>query len=85
MRLWLILLQGDDLAWLEAAWDDEATASNRPGWEAEVDRCRKMALENNLDMRICEVTVPGLYDLFDIPELTGKLGPAPTTLKGEDE
>jgi hypothetical protein len=67
MRVWLIWVQGDDSTWLEAAWDDETTAENHSRWQEEVERVRKLAYENHYEMRIQEVRVPGVYDLFDIP------------------
>lgn len=69
MRVWMVWVQGDDATWLEAAWDDESTAGNHDGWQAEVDRCRKLAFENNYEMRIQEVRVPGVYELFEIPRV----------------
>lgn len=71
MKVWMIWIQGDDATWLEAAWDDEMTAENSTGWRVEVDRCRKLAFENNYEMRIQEVEVPGVHALFDIPTATG--------------
>ena len=67
MKVWMIWLQGDDQTWLEAAWDDETTAENHEGWQAEVDRCRKLAYEEKYEMRIQCVEVPRVYDLFEIP------------------
>lgn len=69
MNVWLIWVQGDDATWLEAAWDDESTAGNPSGWQDEVNRVRKLAFENNYEMRIQEVTVPGVFDLFEIPRV----------------
>lgn len=67
MKVWLIWIQGDDTTWLEAAWDDNSTAENHSGWQEEVKRVRKLAYENDYEMRIQEVTVPGVYELFEIP------------------
>lgn len=72
MNVWLIWVRGDDTTWLEAAWDDDATAENRSGWDAEVDRVRKLAFDNKYTMRIQRVIVPGVYQLFDIPEVTAQ-------------
>jgi hypothetical protein len=69
VKVWIIWIQGDDSTWLEAAWDDESITGNHPGWQAEVDRVRKLAYENNYEMRIQEVEVPGVYDLFEIPKV----------------
>ena len=69
MKVWLIFLQADDHTWLEAAWDDDATAENHSGWKDEVDRCKKIAHENNYEMRICSTVIAGVYELFDPPEL----------------
>lgn len=68
MKVWMLWVQGDDATWLEGAWDDEATAGNPDGWREEVDRVRKLAYENNYEMRVQEVTIPGVYDLFEIPK-----------------
>lgn len=67
MKVWLIWMQIDETTWLEAAWDDDATADNRSGWEVEVDRCRKMAVDGKGEMRIQAVEVPGVFDLFTLP------------------
>lgn len=69
MKVWMIFVQGDDLTWLEAAWDDESTAENPPGWKAEVDRVRKLAYENGYDMRIIAAIVPGVFEAFEIPNV----------------
>lgn len=68
MKVWMIWIQGDDATWLEAAWDDEMTAENPAGWQEAVEKARKMAFEENYELRIQEVTVPGVYELFDIPK-----------------
>lgn len=67
MKVWLLWIQGDDHTWLEGAWDDDTTAENRPGWDEEVARVRRVADENDYQMRIQAVEVPGVHDLFDIP------------------
>lgn len=72
MRVWCIWVQSDDSTWLEAAWDDEATAENHPGWQEEVDRVRKLAYENKYEMRIQEIEVPGVFDLFHTPKAEAK-------------
>lgn len=63
MSFWI----GYDATWLEGAWDDEATAGNPDGWREEVDRVRKLAFDNNYEMRVQSVVVPGVFDLFLIP------------------
>jgi hypothetical protein len=70
MKVWLIWVQGDDATWLEGAWDDESTAENNDGWQEEVKRVRKLALDNNYEMRIQLANVPGVYEMFEIPEVT---------------
>jgi hypothetical protein len=70
MKTWCIWMQGDETTWLEAAWTDEMTAENNPGWQEEVDRCRKLAYENKYEMRIQAVEIPGVYNLFEIPSVT---------------
>lgn len=75
MKVWVIWLQEakyERHTWLEAAWDDEATAENSEGWQAEVDRCRKVAFEGGYEMRIQAIEVPSVYDLFEIPEVKAK-------------
>lgn len=69
MNVWLIWVQeGDSATWLEAAWDDESTAENRSGYEAEMERIERMCLENpSYAMRIQCVEVPGVYELFEFP------------------
>jgi hypothetical protein len=66
----MIWMQGDDSTWLEAAWDDESTAENNDGWQKEIERVRRLAFDNNYEMRIQKVEVPGVYGLFNIPEVT---------------
>lgn len=68
MTVWMVWVQGDDHVWLEAAWDDDSTVENQSGWKAEVDRVRKIAYENRYEMRIQQVHVPGVFDLFKIPK-----------------
>lgn len=70
MTVWMIWVQGDEATWLEAAWDDNSTAENSAGWKAEVERVRKLAYENDYEMRIQEVAVPGVYQLFNIPKVS---------------
>lgn len=69
MDVWMIWLQADDHTWLEAAWDNEATAENPTGWDAEVERVRKLAAEGLYDMRIQKVLVPKVYELFESAEV----------------
>lgn len=69
MNVWMIFVQGDDHTWLEAAWDDDSTAENHPGWKEEVDRVRKLAYENDYEYRIMQVTVPGVFEEFEIPHV----------------
>lgn len=70
ITVWLIWVEGDGATWLEAAWDDDSTAENDSGWQAEVDRVRKLAYENKYEMRIQRVTVPGVFQMFEIPGVT---------------
>jgi hypothetical protein len=72
MTVWMLWVQGDDHTWLEAAWDDESTAENHSGWQAEVDRVRKLAFDNGYEMRIQQVQVPGVFELFEIPTAEAK-------------
>lgn len=72
MKVWMIWIQGDDATWLEAAWDDESTAENNMGWQATVDKARKLAFDHNYELRIQAVEVPHVYDLFTIPTTTAK-------------
>lgn len=67
LTVWMIWIQGDDATWLEAAWEDDMTSGNREGWLAEVDKARKLAFDNNYEMRIQKVYVPGVLSLFDVP------------------
>lgn len=70
MKIWMIFVQeGDNATWLEAAWDDDSTAENYEGWAKEIARCRALCAEGNYDMRIVEVSVPGVYEAFEIPKL----------------
>ena len=68
MKVWMLWVQGDDATWLEAAWDDEMTAQNPPGWSEEVLRVRKLVFDNDYEMRVLEVEVPGVYESFEIPK-----------------
>lgn len=74
MTVWMVWVQGDGTTWLEAAWDDGTTASNHSGWQTEVNRVRKLAYENNYEMRIQQVEVPGVWELFEIPIVKAKEG-----------
>lgn len=67
MTVWLIWVRGDDATWLEAAWDDESTAANPSGWRDEVERVRKLAYDNNYEMRHQALVVPDVDHLFGIP------------------
>jgi hypothetical protein len=73
MKVWLIWVQGDDATWLEAAWEDEMTAENRSGYDAELDRIEKMCHDNpGYAMRIQAVLVPGVLELFEIPTVEAR-------------
>lgn len=76
MIVWMVWVQGDDATWLEAAWDDEATAGNPDGWQRELDGARKLAYDANYVMRIQRVEVPGVYNLFEIPTAKAKEVPS---------
>lgn len=77
MKIWLIFIQTDDTTWLEAAWDDNSTAENYKGWEEEVARCTKLATDNKYEMRIVSTTLDGVYDAFEVPDLSStKVEPA---------
>lgn len=65
MTVWQIWVRGDDHIWLEAAWDDDSTAENPEGWKKTVDRCR--ALSPTYEVRVQKVSVPGVFDLFEVP------------------
>jgi len=73
MRLRTIWVQADDTTWLEAAWEDEMTAENPRGWEAEIDRVRTLAHKNGYEMRMAVVEFNGgpIYDAFDAPVIKG--------------
>ena len=73
MKVWMIWVQGDDATWLEAAWDDNMTYENPSGWKEETERVRNLAYENRYEMRIQSVEIPGVYGLFDIPEVVGEV------------
>ena len=75
IKTWCIWLQDErgEYTWLEAAWTDDQTAENHDGWLAEVKRCRDMAAEEDYQMRIQAVNVPGVSDLFNIPEVTAEV------------
>lgn len=70
ITVWLIWVQDDGYTWLEGAWSDDATADNPHGWVEEVDRVRKLAYENKYEMRIQRATIPGVFQLFEIPGVT---------------
>lgn len=74
MKIWLIWVQdpSDEATWLAAAWDDERTAESRGDYEADIDRIQQMCLKNRYEMRIQAVNVPGVYNLFEIPEVTAE-------------
>jgi hypothetical protein len=71
MKVWLIFLQDEVGAiWLEAAWDDDSIAENRSGWEDEVDRVRQIMADNRgYSMRLMAAKIPGVFELFEIPEV----------------
>ena len=69
MKIWMIWVQGDDTTWLEGCWDDESTAQNPEGWQAYVDRCKKLAHDNNYEVRIASSEIKGVYGLFETSEL----------------
>lgn len=75
MKTWLIWVQDNDgygtYTWLEAAWTDDQTAENHEGWLEEVERVKQMcAKEKSYSYRIQAVNIPGVHELFDIPEVT---------------
>lgn len=72
MKVWMIWMRDtlDRYTWLETAWTDDMTAENHPGWEDAVAMARKMVHENpGYEMRIQAVNVPGIMELFEIPEV----------------
>lgn len=73
MKFWLLMVQGDDATWLEAAWDDESTIVNPEKYREDVDRVRKLAYDNNYEMRVISVVVPGIYEAFEISNLKGDI------------
>lgn len=73
MKIWLIVIQGDDTTWVEDAWDDMSTAENRQGWEAAVAKARDLAHDNGYEVRIAPIKVDGVYELFENPELKAAL------------
>jgi hypothetical protein len=73
MIVWMLFVQGDDATWLEGAWDDEMTAQNPDGWKQEIDRVRKLAHDNGYEVRVLQVTVPGVYEAFEIPQVKAKV------------
>jgi hypothetical protein len=70
VTVWMIWIQGDDATWLQAAWDDELIGENNAGWQEEVEKARKLAFDNNYEMRIQKVNIPGVFELFAIPSVT---------------
>ena len=75
MKVRMVWVQGDDATWLEAAWDEETVAANYSGWCDEVDKARKMAHENNYELRIQIVDVPQVYELFEVSEVKARVLP----------
>ena len=73
MKFWLLMVQGDDATWLEGAWDDESTAESPEKYREDVDRVRKLAYDNNYEMRIIEAEIPGIFEAFEIPKTTGRI------------
>lgn len=73
MKLWLIVIQGDDTTWVEDAWDDNSTTENPSGWEEALTKARKLAFENNYELRILPVQVAGVYEQFEPAELKGRV------------
>jgi hypothetical protein len=71
-KVWLIWIKVDGYSWLEAAWDDDSTSENHAGWQEEVGKVRKVALDQGGEMRIQAVNVPGVDDLFAVPEVTAE-------------
>lgn len=71
MKTWCIWIRDghDDYTWLEAAWTDDMTAENHEGWLADVNRAKDVARECKGEMRIQAVSIPGVHELFDIPEV----------------
>jgi hypothetical protein len=72
MKIWLVWIMAEDgYTWLEAAMDDDSTAESGGAWEKEVNRCKSIVSENKgYLMRIQAVNVPGVIEMFDIPEVT---------------
>lgn len=72
MKLWLIWVQADGDTWLEDAWTDDQTAENNDAWREAVEKARANARQNDGEMRIQAVRVPGVFELFEIPEVTAE-------------
>lgn len=72
MKVWMVFVQADGHTWLEAAWDDESTAENPRGWEEAVEKAVSIATDNNGEWRVMEVTVPGVFEAFEVPEVTAQ-------------
>lgn len=74
MKIWLLWVRADEgrdsWTWLEAAMSDDSIAENGDAWDAEVKRVREMCLgDRTLTYRLQAVSVPGVDDLFKIPEV----------------
>lgn len=74
MRLWVIVIRGDGTTWVTDAWDDDTTYENPQGWKEAIDKARGTCEGNEgYEMRVVPVVVPGLYDVFDQPQLDGQI------------
>ena len=73
-HVWLIWIQGEDCPpWLEAAWDDTSTADNIQGWRETVEQCREIARQAKGEIRVQEVRVPAVNEMFEVPQVTADL------------
>jgi hypothetical protein len=73
MKVWLIVMQGDDSTWVEDAWDDDSTAENHQGWEEAVEKARQTVRDNDYELRVIPVEIDGIHEAFDVPELQGRV------------
>lgn len=71
MKVWMIWIQSSDGdVWLSDAWDDDTTSENESGWHEAVEKAERDAKATGGTIRIQAVSVPGVIELFKIPEAT---------------
>ena len=69
----MIWLSDGETTWLAEAWDDETAADNGTGWDEAFKKATANADRDGYQWRVQFVRVPGVYKLFDVPEVTAEV------------